>query len=141
MRLAVKHLAALYRKWRQQFRSGEVFRLNYKGPTAIKAPAEFILEVARRAQAPGVYSLQSVLRNIQRDLRGGKRVPGFRGDYAKNSLPFARSVYRVFAGIDLSRRRALMENIASANRQLAAIDSEIERRAKAALEKVKGGVK
>ncbi len=138
--LAPSYLATIYRNWKRDG-CGESFRLNYKGPTARKVPVEFILEVARRAQAHGVYSLQSVLRGIYLDLKRGKQIPGLGKFSRKNipaTLPFARTAHRHFAGIDLSLRRALAANIAEAMAQLSEIDRAIALRAKAATAQKRG---
>lgn len=131
LRLSASYLTTLYRNW-QRDGSAEVFRLNYKGPTARKVPSQFLLEVARRAKAPGVFSFQSVLRGIHADLKRGKKIPGLEKFTRKNipaTLPFGRTAYRWFAGINLSERRSIRASIARATLRLLEINQAIENRA------------
>ncbi|MEO5804102.1 MAG: hypothetical protein ABIR24_11295 [Verrucomicrobiota bacterium] len=132
IRLSALSLVAHYKKWLRDS-TAQAFELNYRGPTARKVPALFILEAARRAQSSGVYSIQSLLRSIHADLKAGKQIPGigkFSRENCPATLPFARTVYRFFYGIDLSQRRFFAQKIAEAQAELAWIDRAIAQRAK-----------
>ncbi len=129
IQLSASSFAAHFSRWQKDQRI-ESFRLAYKGPTAKKVPPAFIREVARRAQAPEVYSWQSILRSMQADMNRGKRIPGLPKKLNRfGSLPSTRTAYRFFAGIDLGERRSIRASIARSTLRLLEIDRAIKNRA------------
>lgn len=132
IQMSASSLAAHYSRW-QVKEDPETFRLHYQGPTVKKIPSAFLNEVARRATASSAYSFQSVLRDMQADLLRGKRIPGCKTDRKNPAapLPFKRTVYRCFAGINLAERRALHVAIARAIARLTEIDRAIAHKANA----------